>query len=146
MRNYVQNGFDKLGRLLVRVATNMATLKRTYRFDKAKGRMVESTPAKIRALLPKRRRRRATTANRPVADPNRNRGRAKWPILSDAMGVSPTQVDEMRRLAKERGVNTDFTPDGRAILTGPAHRAAHARAFGFYDRNGGYGDPAPQNR
>jgi putative FmdB family regulatory protein len=64
-----------------------------------------------------------------------------WPILSDALGCNPSQIQESMEVASKHGVPTEFTPDGRAILTGPAHRKAYARLYGFHDRNGGFGDP-----
>jgi hypothetical protein len=70
----------------------------------------------------------------------RTRGES-WPLESEAMGVHPDQIPEMKRLAKEHGVPTDFTPDGRAILRSRGHRKKFAETFGFWDRNGGYGDP-----
>jgi len=64
-----------------------------------------------------------------------------WPILSDALGCNESQIGESRDMARKHGVPTEFTSDGRAILTGPAHRKAYARLYGMHDRNGGYGDP-----
>ena len=64
-----------------------------------------------------------------------------WPILSDALGCNPSQIHDSMEVAKQHGVPTQFTPDGRAILTSPAHRKAYARLYGIHDRNGGYSDP-----
>ena len=68
-------------------------------------------------------------------------GGEAWPMLSEAMGVHPSQIPEMRRQAKHRGVPTDFTPDGRVILRNRAHRKKFGEAFRFFDKDGGYGDP-----
>lgn len=64
-----------------------------------------------------------------------------WPILSDALGVHPSQVAEATAQAHSVGVPTEFRPDGRAVLRSPEHRKRFAEALGFYDLNGGYGDP-----
>lgn len=68
---------------------------------------------------------------------------ATWPMISDALGVAPDQVTAARQQAQALGIPTEFTREGRAILTGPGHRKRLCRALGFYDKNAGYGDPAP---
>lgn len=64
-----------------------------------------------------------------------------WPILSDSIGVHPSQVKEAEEHAKKHGVPTEFTPDGRCILRNKQHRKAYAELIGHYDLNGGYSDP-----
>lgn len=64
----------------------------------------------------------------------------KWPMMSDAMGVHPSQIQEARDYAAAMGVNTEYAADGRPILRDRAHRRAHMRAMGFRDNDGGYGD------
>ncbi len=64
-----------------------------------------------------------------------------WPMKSDALGVAEDQIQEAAEEARRHGVPTEFTKDGRAILTSPKHRKAYAELYGMYDRNGGYGDP-----
>jgi len=64
-----------------------------------------------------------------------------WPQRSDAMGVAVEQIPQARAKSIRDGVPTDFTPDGRAILTSRAHRKRYGESIGMYDRNGGYGDP-----
>jgi len=64
-----------------------------------------------------------------------------WPLYSDAAGVNPDQIPEAVAEARRCGVPTDFTSDGCAIFTDPAHRRRYCEAHGLYDRNGGYGDP-----
>lgn len=63
-----------------------------------------------------------------------------WPMMSDAMGVHPSQIREAQEHAAARGVHTEYAPDGRAILRDRNHRKAHMRAMGFRDNDGGYGD------
>lgn len=62
------------------------------------------------------------------------------PIVSDALAVHPDQVTEAVQDAKQKGVPTEFLPDGRPILTSRSHRKAYLKAYGFHDRSGGYGD------
>lgn len=115
--------------------------------------MVEVTPAKklatAKALsrdVAKVRKRMQRRKKIEDSKPGRVRIKPKWPIKSEAMGVDPEDISTAKAIAASHGVKTDYTPDGRPILTGPAHRRNHARAMGFYDRNAGYGDPAPINR
>ena len=63
-----------------------------------------------------------------------------WPVYSDGAGVHPDQIQDARSAAEQRGVPTDFLPDGRAIFRDRAHRGRYLKAFGLYDRNGAYGD------
>jgi hypothetical protein len=62
------------------------------------------------------------------------------PLASDAMAVHPHQVEEAREDAKRKGVPVDFLPDGRPVFTSRQQRRRYLRAYGFKDRNGGYGD------
>lgn len=66
---------------------------------------------------------------------------ANWPMKSDALGVAEDQIEEATAEARRCGVPTEFTKDGRAILTSAKHRKQYAELYGMYDRNGGYGDP-----
>lgn len=66
---------------------------------------------------------------------------ATWPIKSEALGVHPDQISEAREQSIALGVPTEFTKDGRPILTGPKHRKRYAEALGFWDKNGGFSDP-----
>lgn len=72
---------------------------------------------------------------------NGQTGDAKgWPILSDSASVHPNQRAEHERICNEKKVPTETTPDGRVIFRDRQHRRAYNRAFGFHDRDGGYGD------
>lgn len=63
------------------------------------------------------------------------------PILSDALAVHPDQIQEARDKAIRLEVPTDFTPDGRPILTSREHRRRYMqRVEGCHDKSGGYGD------
>lgn len=63
---------------------------------------------------------------------------------SNAMGVHPDQIPEAMADARSKGVKIDFTPDGTAYWKGVdarQRRKEYCRAYGFHDRDGGYGDP-----
>lgn len=64
-----------------------------------------------------------------------------WPMKSDAMGVHPSQIAETQATLAKHGVSTEFDREGTPILRDRAHRRKHARVFGYYDQDGGYGDP-----
>jgi putative FmdB family regulatory protein len=64
-----------------------------------------------------------------------------WPMKSEALGVHPDQIGEAVEQARKLGIPTEFTKDGRPILTSPGHRKRYAEALGFWDKNGGYSDP-----
>lgn len=76
-----------------------------------------------------------------TAPPRVTHGHARWPIHSDAMAVHPSQVAQAQAALREHGVHTNYDAEGRPILESQSHRKRHAEALGFYDRNGGYGDP-----
>jgi hypothetical protein len=63
------------------------------------------------------------------------------PVLSDALGVHPEQIKQAQEHSVRHGVPTEFTKDGRAILTSRQHRRDYARLLGYRDLDGGYGDP-----
>lgn len=64
-----------------------------------------------------------------------------WPMLSDAAGVAPHQIEEVTKESVRAGIPTNFTEDGRAIFTSREHRKRYCEHIGLYDRNGGYSDP-----
>jgi len=64
-----------------------------------------------------------------------------WPLVSEAMGVHPSQVQAVMADDRRKGVPTDYTRDGCPIFTSRAHRKRYCEAHGYFDRNGGYGDP-----
>jgi hypothetical protein len=81
--------------------------------------------------------------NRPT---NRRNSQAKYGYESWAMAVDPSDVPRAKETLARHGVETQYTPTGEPIIRSRSHRRAHAEALGFYDRNGGYGDPQPKNR
>lgn len=62
------------------------------------------------------------------------------PKASDALAVHASQVEEAREDARKKGVPTDFLPDGRPVFTSRAHQKKYCRAYGFFNKDGGYGD------
>lgn len=54
------------------------------------------------------------------------------PILSEALGVNPSQIDE----AKQRFPHHNFHPDGRLILTSHGERKQVMKDLGFRDWDG----------
>lgn len=63
---------------------------------------------------------------------------------SVALAVHPSQVREAVEDAQKKGVPTDFTPDGRPVFRDRDHRKRYHQAYGFFDRDAGYGDAAPR--
>lgn len=114
--------------------------------------MVEVTPSKDRAICNElacevgKVRKRLAKKRKQAETSGRIRTRAKWPIESEAMAVDPEDIGKAREIAKRAGVSTEYTRTGEPILRSAAHRRAHCRAMGFYDRQAGFGDAAPLNR
>jgi len=64
-----------------------------------------------------------------------------WPIHSEAMAVHPDQIkDAMARDAK-CGIPTEYDKHGRPIWTSQRHKKLYCESYGYFDKNGGYGDP-----
>lgn len=58
------------------------------------------------------------------------------PMTSNALKVHPDQVQEAKEFAKASGVPTDYTPDGRPIITSSRQFRRLAQIQGF--RHMGY--------
>jgi hypothetical protein len=68
-------------------------------------------------------------------------------VISEAMGIHPSQIPEALEYDRRHGLKgVEYLPDGRVKISGRAARKAYAEAHGFYDRNGGYGDPQKKGR
>jgi hypothetical protein len=79
--------------------------------------------------------------DKPIGD---GTGLCGWKELhSDAAAVHPKQIKEATESASSKGVPTNFDSEGRPIFTSRTHRSRYLRAYGFFDRSAGYGDPAP---
>ena len=62
-------------------------------------------------------------------------------MVSEALGVTKRQIPAALELAAKKGVTVRFDSEGRAIFNSAKERKQYAEAHGFYDRDGGYGDP-----
>jgi hypothetical protein len=71
-------------------------------------------------------------------------GRTAKVQRSIALAVHPSQRKEAIEDAIAKGVPTHFTEDGRPEFTSREHRKRYFRAYGFFDRDAGYGDQAPE--
>lgn len=63
-----------------------------------------------------------------------------WPMASTALAVHPSQIGEAHADATTKGVPTEFTKSGQPIFTDRDHRRRYMKAYGYYDRDAGYGD------
>lgn len=79
-------------------------------------------------------------------DRTQRRKLAKWPMTSWSAAINPEDVDKTREYDRAHGVPTDYNKHGEPIFTSQKHRANYCRVHELYDRNAGYGDPAPRNR
>lgn len=59
----------------------------------------------------------------------------KWPIVSRALGVHPSEVQIAREHAARSGVPTEFTSDGRAIITSQKHQNRYAKTRGLINND-----------
>ena len=65
------------------------------------------------------------------------KGKAKWPMLSEAAAVNPRQVEEMRAEIQRRGLQgVDVVPDGRIQLDTYKARRDFNKSFGYHDNHG----------
>lgn len=62
------------------------------------------------------------------------------PLHSGALCVNPRYIDVARRDAERRKVPTDFDKEGNPVFRTRQHRKEYLRAYGYHDRQGGYGD------
>lgn len=66
---------------------------------------------------------------------------ACWPMRSEALAVHPEEREQAIADAKKAGVPTYFDRHGRPVFESAGHRKRYCEQFGYFDRNGGYGDP-----
>jgi hypothetical protein len=119
--------------------------RRRFQFDKATGRVVETTPESDRAACAE-----ITAGVEPFKEPTfsakpTRREIAQWPIHSESAAVNLEDVAEVKENLAKHGVHTDFDELGRPIFRDRAHRKAHCRLVGLYDKDASYGDPDPVN-
>lgn len=68
-------------------------------------------------------------------------------VISNALGVHPSQIPEAREFDRRHNLKgVEYLKDGSVRIEGRAARKAYCEAHGFYDRNGGYGDPQRKGR
>ena len=63
-----------------------------------------------------------------------------WPMASEAMAVSPKDIEKAMAQDKLHGVRTDYNGLGQPIYESREHRKQHLKLHGFHDNRGGYGD------
>lgn len=80
-----------------------------------------------------------------IADENRYAailGVGTYPMISDAMGVNPTQANQFNEVARKAGITgVHYDANGDCHLSCRSARRDWARLRGLCDRNGGYSDP-----
>jgi hypothetical protein len=70
-----------------------------------------------------------------------------YPMVSMNAGVHPDQIKEHMEHLRSRGCGqVDHTPDGDIVFNDKSQRKKVLETLGIYDRNAGYGDPAPKYR
>jgi hypothetical protein len=57
------------------------------------------------------------------------------PVLSDALAVHPKQIPEAMARDKKHGLNIEYTPDGRPILTSQAQKRKMIRSLNYHENN-----------
>ncbi len=65
----------------------------------------------------------------------------KNPLVSDALGVHPSQIpEEMDRLRKAGITDVEFNSEGQAVLHSRKGRRQYMELCEMHDNDGGYGD------
>ncbi len=57
------------------------------------------------------------------------------PVISDALAVHPAQIEEARARDKKHGLNVEYLPDGRPILTSQDQKRKMIRSLGYHENN-----------
>lgn len=58
-----------------------------------------------------------------------------WPVASDAAGCHPSQIKEYRKFLSDKGVQANYTPDGRLLMESREHKKAVLKALDMQDRS-----------
>lgn len=66
--------------------------------------------------------------------------RQNKPNESLALKVPPQYAAEMAQDSRVKGVPTEFKPDGTPVFSSRGHKQRYCRAYGYVNRDGGYGD------
>lgn len=60
----------------------------------------------------------------------------RWPLVGEAAGCMPEQVDECREAVRKLGIQgVEYMPDGRVQYAGPKARFRHLRSLGLHDKH-----------
>jgi hypothetical protein len=71
------------------------------------------------------------------AEHSKQAGTSKgWPLISDSCGTHPSEVESTMKDMRAKGVNLNYTKDGRAIFENSSHRRRALRAMKMQDMNG----------
>ena len=122
--------------------------RRKFQYDPARKQVVEVTPDEVKPLCDELHEDAASRSDDLYDGRITKRNAGKWPYASEAMAVGyghdiAKGVKEAQAILAQHGVKTEYDSLGRPVLRDRAHRKAHMRALGFYDRNAGYGDAEP---
>lgn len=71
-------------------------------------------------------------------DMQRNKRCGLWPRTSAAVGVGEDQVEKAYKDSLDRGIPTEFTPEGDAVFRTKGHEAAYLKNIGFHHLDGAY--------
>lgn len=72
---------------------------------------------------------------------------SNYPMSCEAMAVNPEDVKRQKAEDRRKGVReTNYTKSGSPIFEDKSHRREYCESQGFFDRNGGYGDPQRGSR
>ena len=114
-----------------------------YRYTNSDGQTIEvfSSIAKRKAWV----RRDGKTYFRDIVAERQNMRSqpGAWPLVSSFAGVHPSQIDGVRQECASKGIDVDFAPNGDVIWRNRANRRDYLRCMGLFDKDAGYGDPAP---
>tara|TARA_R100000654_G_scaffold19900_1_gene40388 strand:+ start:3138 stop:3494 length:357 start_codon:yes stop_codon:yes gene_type:complete len=72
-----------------------------------------------------------------VGEHSRQKPNSKgWPLYSDAAGTHPDEIPKAMEEMRRKGVNLNYTSDGRAIFENASQRRRAFRAMGLQDMQG----------
>ena len=58
-------------------------------------------------------------------------GNFKKKVISDSMGVHPSQIKEAMEMDRKLGFATEYLPDGRIVFDNSAMMRSYCKAHGF---------------
>ncbi len=121
----------------------MGAKKRTYRFDKKSGEMVDVTPDADVAVIEQLEKDTKNVRKGMKPLPPRT-GSGGYPYFSWNIGVEcPEDEAVMRKTLRDHGLDAEFNRDGDLKIESKPHRERVISALDLYDRNG---VKSPKNR